>query len=70
MAVGYHDYYETLGVPRTASEDEIRRAYRKLARENHPDVNKGDTAVATRFQQVQAAYDVLRRAEERNSIKG
>ena len=48
MAVGYQDYYEALGVPRDASEEDIRRAYRKLARENHPDVNK-DPGAEDRF---------------------
>jgi curved DNA-binding protein len=64
MAVGSRDYYDTLGVPRTASEDEIRRAYRKLARENHPDVNK-DPGAEQRFKEVSEAYEVLRDAERR-----
>jgi len=49
------DHYATLGVPRTASQDEIKRAFRKLASQHHPDKG-GDTA---RFQEIQAAYDVL-----------
>jgi molecular chaperone DnaJ len=53
------DYYETLGVSRTADADEIRKAYRKLARKHHPDLNPGDKAAEDRFKKVQEAYDVL-----------
>src|SRR5438270_8572258 len=53
------DYYETLGVKRDASEDEIKKAYRKLARQHHPDRNPGDKAAEARFKEVQSAYDVL-----------
>jgi curved DNA-binding protein len=56
------DLYATLGVSRTASEDEIKKAYRKLASQHHPD-RGGDTA---RFQEIQAAYDVLGNAERRH----
>lgn len=52
------DYYQVLGVPRTASADDIRRAYRRLARQHHPDVNKSADAAA-KFTEVQEAYDVL-----------
>jgi len=53
------DYYQTLGVARDAGEDDIRKAYRKLARKHHPDLNPGDKAAEDRFKKVQEAYDVL-----------
>jgi curved DNA-binding protein len=53
------DYYETLGVKRDASEEEIKKAYRKLARQYHPDRNPGDKQAEAKFKQVQDAYDVL-----------
>jgi DnaJ-class molecular chaperone len=59
------DFYATLGVSRTASEKEIRTAYRKLARKLHPDVNPGDKASEARFKEVNAAYDVLSDADKR-----
>src|SRR5215831_4496090 len=52
------DFYEILGVPRTATQDEIQQAYRKLARQHHPDVNK-DPGAEDRFKEVSEAYDVL-----------
>ncbi len=64
MAVGYHDYYGALGVGRGASPDEIRSAYRRLAREHHPDVNK-DPAAAERFSEIAEAYEVLRDPDKR-----
>jgi curved DNA-binding protein len=52
------DFYEVLGVPRTATQDEIQRAYRKLARQHHPDVNS-DPGAEDRFKEISEAYDVL-----------
>jgi len=53
------DFYETLGVKRDAAVDDIRKAYRKLARKHHPDLNPGDKTAEDRFKKVQEAYDVL-----------
>src|SRR5437764_15472436 len=60
-----HDYYETLGVPRTADTEEVRKAYRKLARKYHPDLNPGDKSAEDRFKNVQEAYDVLSDTKKR-----
>jgi curved DNA-binding protein len=64
MAVAFRDYYETLGVARDASTEDIRKAYRKLARENHPDVNK-DPGADDRFKEISEAYEVLRDPDKR-----
>lgn len=61
------DFYEILGVNRSASEDEIKRAYRKLAQKYHPDRNKGDKAAETRFKGINAAYEVLSDKKKRQT---
>ncbi|MFN3650703.1 MAG: molecular chaperone DnaJ [Armatimonadota bacterium] len=65
QVTGAEDYYTVLGVARDAGQDEIRKAYRKLARQYHPDLNGGDAAAAERFREVQRAYDVLSDADKR-----
>src|ERR671928_1277483 len=55
----FKDYYATLGVAKTATEKEIKQAFRKLARKLHPDVNPGDKSAESRFKEINEAYEVL-----------
>lgn len=66
------DYYKVLGVAKTASQEEIKKSYRKLARKYHPDANKGDAAAEERFKEVSEAYDVLsdeKRRKEYDTVR-
>jgi curved DNA-binding protein len=63
--VEFKDYYATLGVPKSASDKDIKQAYRKLARKFHPDVNPGDKAAESKFKLINEAYEVLGDADKR-----
>src|SRR5918992_6060370 len=67
MATSVRDPYRTLGVDRKASDEEIKKAYRKLARQYHPDRNPGDTSAEERFKEVQEAYSILSDADKRKA---
>ncbi|QRN85194.1 DnaJ domain-containing protein [Clostridia bacterium] len=64
MGISYHDYYETLGINKEASDKEIKSAYRKLARKYHPDVNK-DAGSEEKFKEINEAYEVLKDPDKR-----
>ncbi|MEA3188556.1 MAG: curved DNA-binding protein, partial [Chthoniobacter sp.] len=65
MAVQFKDYYETLGVSKSAAPDEIKKAFRKLARKHHPDVSKDKKAAEQKFKEINEAYEVLSDPEKR-----
>ncbi len=65
MPVKFRDYYEILGVPRNAKQDEIKKAYRKLARKYHPDLNPNNKQSEEKFKEIQEAYEVLSDATKR-----
>src|SRR5690348_14474586 len=65
MPTASKDYYKVLGVKRGAPADEIRKAYRRLARKLHPDVNPGNKSAEDRFKEVQEAYDILSEPKKR-----
>lgn len=64
--VQYKDYYQILGVPRTSSEQEIKTAYRKMARKYHPDANKNDPTAEERIKEINEAYEVLKDKDKRS----
>lgn len=59
MLLSKRDYYEVLGVEKNASSEEIKKAYRRLARKYHPDVNGGDKEAEAKFKEINEAYEVL-----------
>jgi curved DNA-binding protein len=69
MSTDFKDYYLVLGIPKTASADEIKKSYRRLARKYHPDMNPGDKAAENRFREVTEAYEVLSDTEKRRKYE-
>src|SRR5580698_729703 len=66
--MAFIDYYQTLGVPKTASDKDIKNAYRKLARKYHPDLNPNDAEANKKFQQLNEANEVLSDPEKRKKF--
>src|ERR1700752_2325970 len=65
MTMEFKDYYATLGVAKSATDKELKQAFRKLARKFHPDVNPGDKSAESRFKEINEAYEVLGDSEKR-----
>jgi curved DNA-binding protein len=65
MATAFKDYYKILGIPKTASEDDVRKEYRNLARKHHPDLNPGNKSAEDNFKEINEAYEVLSDSEKR-----
>ena len=68
MAAEKRDYYEVLGIEKGASDADIKKAYRRLAKENHPDLHPGDAECEARFKEIGEAYAVLSDADKRSKI--
>ena len=67
--MAFIDYYKVLGVEKSATQDEIRKAYRKLAKKYHPDINKDDPQAKERFQEINEANEVLGDPEKRKKYE-
>ena len=65
MADQHRDYYEVMGVPKNATEEEIKKAYRKLAKQYHPDLHPGDKEAEAKFKELNEAYEVLSDKEKK-----
>ncbi len=70
MPIHYKDYYQTLGLPRSASQEEVRRAFRRLARKYHPDVAHNDPAAEAQFKEINEAHEVLGDPDKREMYDG